>query len=169
LGATTAISNTTVHLVVVSIDFNTSGNNDTVSLWIDPPAGVVAPGVAANVVNSTFDVGTISAFGININGAFPIGIDEVRVGEVYGDVVGYAPGNPVNTTPTNISSMLAGNQLTLSWPSDHTGWTLQTQTNSRSVGLNGTWYDVDGSAATNQVTVTVDPTQPTVFYRMSYP
>lgn len=169
LGATTAISNTTVHLVVVAIDFNTSGNNDTVSLWIDPPAGVITPGVAANVVNSTFDVGTISAFGININGAFPIGIDEVRVGDVYGDVVGYAPGNTVNTTPTTLVSSLAGNQLTLSWPTDHIGWKLQSQTNSRSVGLSGTWYEVSGSDATNQVTVTVDPANPTVFYRMTYP
>jgi fibronectin type 3 domain-containing protein len=168
LGSTTPIDNTTVHLLVVAIDFNTSGTNDTVSLWIDPPAGVVTPGLAANVVNSTFDVGTISAFGININGAFPIGIDEVRVGEVYGDVVGYVA-STVNTTPTNIVTSLSGDQLTLSWPADHIGWTLQSQTNSLSTGLSSNWYDVAGSTATNQMTFTIDPTQPAVFYRMTYP
>lgn len=167
LGATTAISNTTVHLAVVAIDFNTSGANDTVSLWIDPPAGVITPGVAANVVNSTFDVGTISAFGININGAFPIGIDEVRVGEVYGDVVGYVASS-VNNTPTNLISSVTGDQLTLSWPSGHIGWSLQTQTNSSSVGLTDTWFDVAGSTTTNEMTFTVDPANPTVFFRMKY-
>src|SRR5262249_3266545 len=34
-----------------------------------------------------------------------------------------------NTTPTNIVMSVSGNQLTLQWPSDHTGWTLQSQTN----------------------------------------
>ena len=168
LGSTTPIDNTTVHLLVVAIDFNTSGTNDTVSLWIDPPAGVVTPGLAANVVNSTFDVGTISAFGININGAFPIGIDEVRVGEVYGDVVGYVA-STVNTTPTNIVTSVSGDQLTISWPADHIGWTLQSQTNSLSTGLTATWYDVAGSTATNQMTFTIDPANPTVFFRMTYP
>lgn len=167
LGSTTPIDNTTVHWLVVAINFNTSGTNDTVSLWIDPPAGVITPGVAANVVNSTFDVGTISAFGININGAFPIGIDEVRVGDVYGDVAGYVP-STVNTSPTNIVTSVSGDQLTLSWPADHTGWKLQTQTNGLSTGLSATWYDVAGSAATNQMTFTIDPASPSVFYRMTY-
>ena len=78
----------------------------------------------------------------------------------------------VNTTPTNITSSVSGNQLTLSWPSDRTGWTLQTQTNLLSVGLTpatNTWFGVAGSAATNTVVMTIDPTQPTVFYRLVYP
>jgi hypothetical protein len=167
LGSTTPIDNTTVHLVVVAINFNTSGTNDTVSLWIDPPADAVTPGVAANVVNSTFDVGTISAFGININGAFPIGIDEVRIGDVYGDVVGYVA-STVNTSPTNIVTSVTGNDLTLSWPADHIGWKLQSQTNAANVGLGTNWYDVAGSTTTNQMTFTIDPASPSVFYRMTY-
>jgi fibronectin type 3 domain-containing protein len=167
LGSTTPIDNTTVHLLVVKIDFNTSGANDTVSLWIDPPAGMIAPGAAANVVNSSFDVGTISAFGININGAFPIGLDEIRVGDVYGDVVGYVPSN-VNTSPVNIVPTVTGNQLTLTWPADHTGWTLQVQTNSATTGLSSSWQDVPGSTTTNQMTFIMDPANPTVFYRMTY-
>jgi len=305
LGSTTPIDNTTVHLAVIRIDFNTSGANDTVSLWIDPPTGVLTPGVAANSVVTNFDVGTISAFGINILGGYSAQIDEVRFGQVYGDVVigksaatvtlgslsqtydgtaksasasttpsgltvsltydgavnaptnvgtyqvigtvvdanyygsatnnlvidqaaatvtlgslsqtydgaaksasasttpsgltvsltydgsasaptnvgtyqvigtvvdanyyGSATNNlvinsAVNTTPTNIVTSVSGNQLTLSWPMNHTGWTLQTQTNT----LTGTWYDVAGSALTNQVIITFDPTIPPVFYRMKY-
>lgn len=74
----------------------------------------------------------------------------------------------VNTTPTNITYTASGNQLTLSWPADHTGWTLQSQTNNLSTGLSSTWYDVSGSTTTNQVTVVIDPAQPTVFYRLKY-
>jgi autotransporter-associated beta strand protein len=82
-------------------------------------------------------------------------------------LIHYSPAT-VNTTPTALVSSVSGSSLTLSWPQDHTGWTLQTQTNSRSLGLTGTWFDVSGSAATNQMTFPVDRTQPTVFYRLKY-
>ena len=36
LGSAVNINNTAVHFIVLEIDFNTSGANDTVSLWIDP-------------------------------------------------------------------------------------------------------------------------------------
>ncbi len=78
----------------------------------------------------------------------------------------------VNLTPTNLVSVLYGNQLTLSWPADHTGWRLLAQTNSLSTGLvNNTnaWFTVGGSTATNSVNIILDPAQGTVFYRMVYP
>ena len=70
----------------------------------------------------------------------------------------------VNTSRTNVVASVSGNQLTLSWPADHTGWTLQAQTN----GFEGTWYDVPGSASSDSVTITLDPNQPQVYYRMKY-
>ena len=75
----------------------------------------------------------------------------------------------VNLTPTNITAALAGNQLTLSWPSDHTGWHLQAQTNSLSAGLGTNWVTIPNTDQSNQYTTTVDSTQGTVFYRMVYP
>jgi fibronectin type 3 domain-containing protein len=168
LGTTTPISNTNVHLIVLEIDFNTAGINDTVSLWIDPPVGVTTPGVAANAVVSSFDVGTISGFGYNVAGAYGMVIDEIKIGQVYGDVVGYSLSPTINPNPTTITTSLSGNQLTLLWPADHTGWTLQSQTNSLTVGLSTNWVNVPGSTTTNQVIVTVDPTQPTVFYQLEY-
>jgi len=75
----------------------------------------------------------------------------------------------VNTTPTNITSVLTGNQLDLSWPADHTGWRLQGQTNSISVGLQSNWADVPGSVSTNRVIIPVNPANGTVFYRLVYP
>ncbi|HXB60008.1 MAG TPA: hypothetical protein VNU95_10605, partial [Candidatus Acidoferrales bacterium] len=70
----------------------------------------------------------------------------------------------VNTTSTNIVTSFSGGQLTLSWPADHTGWTLQSETNLNT----GTWQDVAGSATTNEVNITVSPAKPTVFYRLKY-
>jgi len=78
-------------------------------------------------------------------------------------------GSGVNATPTNIVSSVAGGNLTMTWPGDHIGWTLQVQTNTRNVGLNTNWFPVAGSTTTNQVTVTVNPANPTVFYRLSLP
>jgi len=77
-------------------------------------------------------------------------------------------GSVVNTTPTNIVLSVSGGQLTLSWPSDHTGWTLQAQTNALATGLRGVWVDVAGSTATNQVVIPINRSNPTVFYRLKY-
>jgi hypothetical protein len=74
---------------------------------------------------------------------------------------------PVNTNPTNIVvSAGVGNQIALTWPVDHIGWQLQ----SNSVGLaaTGAWFTVAGSTTTNQMTTTPDMTQSNVFYRLFY-
>ncbi|HEY4414306.1 MAG TPA: autotransporter-associated beta strand repeat-containing protein, partial [Verrucomicrobiae bacterium] len=74
----------------------------------------------------------------------------------------------VNTTPTNIVVVVSGGNLNLSWPPDHTGWRLQVQTNSLTTGLGTNWVDVPGSAATNAISIPVNPTNGAVFYRMAY-
>jgi autotransporter-associated beta strand protein len=75
----------------------------------------------------------------------------------------------VNTTPTNITTVVNGNNLELSWPADHTGWRLQVQTNSLTVGIYTNWVDVAGSASVNSVTNTINANNGSVFYRMIYP
>ncbi len=77
-----------------------------------------------------------------------------------------------STTPTPITATVSGSSLHLAWPADHTGWRLVVQTNSLSVGLNpstNAWTTVPGSTTVDQATITIDPTQPTVFYRLVYP
>jgi hypothetical protein len=59
--------------------------------------------------------------------------------------------------------------LNLVWPPDHTGWRLQAQTNPISVGLSNNWVDVPGSTSVNSYSVTLNPANGTVFYRMIYP
>ena len=77
--------------------------------------------------------------------------------------------SPVNTTPTNLVTTVSGNSLILSWPADHTGWRLQSQTNSLTTGLGTNWVDVAGSTAVNSVTNTINTANSSVFYRMVYP
>ena len=76
--------------------------------------------------------------------------------------------SPIDPNPTNITFAVTGGgtTLTLSWPTGHTGWTLQAQTNAINVGISGTWVDVAGSATTNQVILPIDPANPTAFYRL---
>lgn len=77
-------------------------------------------------------------------------------------------GPVVNATPTNIVASLAGGQLTLSWPADHTGWRLQAQTNTPA-GIGTNWVNVANSSSTNRVIIPVNPTNGSVFFRMVYP
>jgi autotransporter-associated beta strand protein len=72
----------------------------------------------------------------------------------------------VNPNSTNITASVSGGILTLSWPQDHTGWTLQAQTNAPGVGLNSTWFDVTGSTSTNIVSFPISATNGSVFYRL---
>jgi autotransporter-associated beta strand protein len=72
----------------------------------------------------------------------------------------------VNTNSTNIVFSVGSGNLTLSWPQDHIGWTLQAQTNTLSAGLGTNWVDVPGSTATNQVIVPINAANGSVFYRM---
>ena len=75
----------------------------------------------------------------------------------------------VNLTPTNLVASVSGSTLTLSWPADHTGWRLQSQTNDLSTGLTGTWTDIPGTDTSNSYNAAIDPANGTVFYRMVYP
>ena len=74
---------------------------------------------------------------------------------------------PVATNPTNIVFSVNGNNLNLSWPADHKGWTLQT--NSVNLANTNYWFPYPGSAALTNVVITIDPTKANVFYRLVYP
>jgi autotransporter-associated beta strand protein len=91
---------------------------------------------------------------------------------INGTLVLLSGASAVNTTPTNLTTSVSGNVLTLSWPADHIGWRLESQTNTLGNGLNinpAAWTPVPGSASVNTLNFTIDPASPTVFYRMVYP
>jgi len=73
---------------------------------------------------------------------------------------GYAP---VSTTPVRLGMSFGGNQIQFSWPPDHIGWRLQTQTN-----LPGTnWVAVPGANATNLILIPMNINS--AFFRLVYP
>jgi hypothetical protein len=75
-----------------------------------------------------------------------------------------------STTQPNVTTEVVsgGTQLHLTWPTDHTGWILQSQTNAVNVGITTTWFDVPDSATTNRVFLPIDPANGSVFYRLYY-
>ena len=69
--------------------------------------------------------------------------------------------------PGYLTNVLSGTSLNLSWPAGQ-GWRLQAQTNSLNIGISNNWFYVtDGTV--NSYSATVNPTNPTVFYRLTYP
>jgi hypothetical protein len=100
-------------LIVLKIEFNTSGANDTITIYTNPVANASGPGVPAAGTYSSYDVGTISGVGLNVQGAANITVDEIHVGDTYGDVVGYV-GTPPNP-PTGLGATPGANLVSLSW------------------------------------------------------
>ncbi|HEU6449308.1 MAG TPA: autotransporter-associated beta strand repeat-containing protein [Verrucomicrobiae bacterium] len=75
----------------------------------------------------------------------------------------------IASNPTNITFSVSGNTLNLSWPEDHLGWILQSQTNALDTGLGTNWFDVPGSETMTSTNFVVDPASPSVFFRLRYP
>jgi hypothetical protein len=69
----------------------------------------------------------------------------------------------------NSASTPDGGQLQLTWPQTHTGWRLEAQTNSLTIGLGANWVTVTGSKETNRMFLPVGLTDGTVFFRLVYP
>jgi hypothetical protein len=92
-----------------------------------------------------------------------------------GSGLGYSFANGVLTVvalasnPTNILFNVSGSTLNLSWPADHLGWILQSQTNALSTGLNTNWTDVAGTSGTTSVSYGINAANPSVFYRLRHP
>jgi autotransporter-associated beta strand protein len=68
-----------------------------------------------------------------------------------------------------LSNSVSGSTLTLSWPADHLGYSLQAQTNSLSSGLGTNWVTLPGSASVTTTNLPINNVNPTVFYRLVYP
>lgn len=177
-----AVGNTVAPYFAPALAANASGGiGQTLAIPANavgtPPIGFVWTNVTAGGIVAS---GTSSSFTLNASLNYPnvpaswnTNQLELIVTNAYGTAstfVTLSITNTVNTHPTNILfSVSSGNQLTLSWPSDHTGWTLQSQTNSLAVGLSTNWSNVPNSTTTNQVTIPINLTNGGVFYRLMLP
>jgi len=79
------------------------------------------------------------------------------------------PNTQVSLVPTNLIFQVVSNQLQLSWPADHLGWRLQMQTNGLSAGLGTNWVTVSNSTSVVATNIAINPTDGSVFLRLTYP
>src|ERR1043166_1904666 len=68
------------------------------------------------------------------------------------------------TNPTNILYQFSGNTLTPSWPTDHLGWTLYS--NSVSLRATNQWFPLAGSSSVTSTNLTISHSQANVFFRL---
>ena len=75
---------------------------------------------------------------------------------------------PTSSASVAMNAANAAGQLQISWPADHTGWQLQSQTNNLASGLGTNWVNLPVSMQTNQMTVPINATG-SVFFRLVRP
>ena len=156
-GANTYTGNTTVNAGTLELAQPTLAMGSTVS---------VSSGAALRLNFATTNrVTALVLNGVNK----PVGVYNSTTGAPFITGTGSLLVQPMATNPTNITVSVSGNTLSLSWPADHLGWILQQQSNSLAIGLSTNWTDVAGSANITSTNITINPANPTVFYRLSKP
>ncbi len=76
----------------------------------------------------------------------------------------------IATNAISMTNSYSGGNLHLSWPTDHIGWHLEAQTNTLATGLRNTnWFPWPNSSTTNSVSIPVNSTNPSVFFRLVSP
>lgn len=63
----------------------------------------------------------------------------------------------------------AAGQWQISWPTDHTGWQFQSQTNNLTRGLGTNWLNLPASMQINQIMAPLNSTDGLVFFRLVPP
>jgi fibronectin-binding autotransporter adhesin len=157
-GANTYTGNTTVNGGILALTQPSLATNSTVA---------IASGAKLQLdFSGNNQVGALVLNGVTQpNGIYNAG----NTPAYFAGTGSLAIGVSVATNPTNVTFSVSGNTLSLSWPSSHLGWVLQSQTNSLSTGLSTNWVDVAGSGSMTSTNITIDPTRPTQFYRLRRP
>jgi len=77
----------------------------------------------------------------------------------------------VDLTPINVTAVFTNSSVSLSWPANHIGWRLQTQTNALNVGLSTNWFLWTASdvTTTNAIVIPINTSNKSVFYRLVSP
>jgi hypothetical protein len=92
--------------------------------------------------------------------------------DILGDQSSYsaeAVVQPVSLSSVQLNCSMAGNGIQFTWPTDHTGWQLQVQTNSVNIGLSTNWVTMPGSTATNLFSIPLNLANGSVFFRLVSP
>jgi autotransporter-associated beta strand protein len=175
IGTLTINSNLTLNgnvFVRVNESLSPAQSNDTVSVT----------GTLANVGTGTVTVTNVGLTPVSVGDVFKIFSGQVTGGSaltvtgagmnwtnklgIDGTIAALSAASTVATNPTNISFSFSGNTLSLTWPGDHLGWTLLT--NSSGLTSNNSWFAYPNSASVTNVNVIVSPNSPRVFFRLNF-
>lgn len=99
---------------------------------------------------------------VTANNGDPYGVQLAELAFTYGAAV------PASLVPIQFAGSITNGQTLLSWPANHLGWRLQTQTSSAVNGLGTNWETVPGSTATNRLYLSIG-SRGSAFYRLVYP
>jgi hypothetical protein len=118
----------------------------------------IATNASLAFTNTGLNNGTLYYFVVSAVNAFGEGTNSAQVSAL-----------PTSSAPTQLGFATLGNQLQLNWLADHTGWQLQSQTNSLASGIGTNWVNISSSAQTNQMSVPLSTTNGAVFFRLVRP
>jgi len=125
------------------------------------------------VTNGTFSLGqTFTLFTGGNTASTPSNFSSIAGSPGAGLAWSFANGvlsvvGSMATNPTNLTYAVSGNALSLSWPADHLGWLVQS--NSVDLAVPADWQDISNTATATTYSITIDPTQTNVFYRLREP
>jgi fibronectin type 3 domain-containing protein len=119
---------------------------------------MVAANASLAFTNTALNNGTLYYFAVSALNASGESADSTQVSA-----------RPTSFAPPQLGFTNAGTYLQLSWPADHTGWQLQSQTNSLAAGLGTNWVNAAGSMLTNQTVWASNTTNGAVFFRLMRP
>ena len=118
----------------------------------------IATNASLAFTNTGLNNGTLYYFVVSAVNAFGEGTNSAQVSAL-----------PTSSAPMQLGFATLGNQLQLNWLADHTGWQLQSQTNSLASGIGTNWVNISSSAQTNQMSVPLSTTNGAVFFRLVRP
>jgi hypothetical protein len=156
----------------ISVLLNNKEVNSTVAVSVNVGTNVTSAQLIELTGSSLYDTNgyTLGGATINLDGSWAGGVQAV-LPATNGLLTVYVPPltaillNPVVAAP-ELTFSVNGSQLTLSWPTNYIGWSLE----SNAIGLTSTnWFPVPGSGNTNLVQITIQPGQTNIFYRLALP
>ena len=124
-----------------------------------------APGVYTKIVSVTTNTAYLDSTVQNGTAYYYV----VTALNILGEESAYSAevvAGPASTTVLPLSFAVLNNGLQFNWPTDHTGWRLQVNTD---LSAPGGWITISNSAATNVLWLSFDPAQSNVFFRLVFP
>ncbi len=161
-GANTYTGNTTVNGGTLSLTQPTLSTNSTVTIASGAVLQLAFAAVQTNTVAALVLNGASQKAGV-YDSSTPGGYLAGSTGKLL-----VAPLATINPKPPVLQVSYGAGSMTLGWPTNQ-GWILQT--NNVGLAAPNAWgnYSPDGLVTVTNVTITVNPTQTNMFYRMVYP